>query len=196
MMQRESQRLPESGAPRYQSGTGSYAAWKGHPIHPMLVPIVIGFYIAAVLADFAYSRAPSPFWAEGASWLLVGTLVAGSIAAIPGIIDYQSIDRIRRLPIARYHAMGNAGFLLVVAWNYFQRLHHPGTVPSGGFTLTLLGFAMLCVSGWLGGEMSYRHGIGVSRGIGNKEEVSDSLDQGLLAAKAERSAATPEHETA
>ena len=31
----------------------------GHPIHVMIVPFVIGFYVGAFAADLAYMRAPA-----------------------------------------------------------------------------------------------------------------------------------------
>jgi uncharacterized membrane protein len=36
-----------------------------------------------------------------------------------------------------------------------------------GLTLSIITMGIMGVTGWLGGEMSYRHGIGVSRSVGS-----------------------------
>lgn len=170
----------------HRSGAGSYAAFRGHPVHPMLVPLVVGGYFAAILADIAFAATHDPFWARSASWLLAWSLFAGCVTAIPGIIDLLSVDRARRLPAARMHAAGNSAFLGLVAINFVRRLHE-STVPPGGLTLSLLGLIFLVGAGWLGGAMVYRHGIGVSPGIGLAPEVgAGTTDNTLLAARADR----------
>ena len=44
----------------------SSAKLLGHPIHPMLVPFPIAFFIGAFLADLAYLWLGDPFWANAA----------------------------------------------------------------------------------------------------------------------------------
>jgi uncharacterized membrane protein len=34
----------------------------GHPLHPMLVPFPIAFFVATVGADFMYLHSGDPFW--------------------------------------------------------------------------------------------------------------------------------------
>ena len=66
----------------------------------MLVPMPIGMYVAAVCADVGFARSSDPFWARGASWLLLTTLLAGLCAAITGIIDIRFIEEARALVAA------------------------------------------------------------------------------------------------
>jgi uncharacterized membrane protein len=172
---------------RYRNGAGSYAAFRGHPVHPMLVPLVVGTFVAALLADIAFASSHEPFFARAAAWLLLLSLVFGCIAAIPGMIDFTSVDRVRQLPIARAHAIGNSAFLVVVAIDYAQRYHDLSRVPSGGLVLTVLALILLVGSGWLGGAMVYRHGVGVSPGVGlGDETAAGSIGDTKLAARAER----------
>ena len=147
-----------------QGGTGSFAAILRHPLHPMVVPITIGMYVAATCADLALIDTGDEFWARGTSWLLLGTVLSGGIAAIPGGFDLMLIERAQKLHSAWFHAGGNLLFLALVAVNYSWRQggHQPGT---SGLVLTLVGFVVLLITGWLGGEMSYRRGIGVAREI-------------------------------
>ena len=158
---------PEQGSAATVSGTGSVASIKGHPLHPMLVPFVIGLYFAATLADLWFAASGDPFWGRGASLLLLGTIWAGLVAALPGIVDAMFLGRARRLSITWMHAAANGLFLVVTTLNYVMRQPDPTATHGGAaLTLTIAGFALLGFSGWLGGEMSYRHGIGVSPAIG------------------------------
>lgn len=135
----------------------------------MLVPIAIGMYVAATCADIASVGTGDPFWARATGWLLLGTLMSATIAAIPGIIEFMSIERVQTLPVAWAHATGNFLFLMTAAGNYGLRQANPDTSHGGsGLVVTLLGLVLLIVSGWLGGEMSYRHGIGVARTLAAK----------------------------
>jgi hypothetical protein len=105
---------------------------------------------------------------------------------------------VRQLPIARAHAVGNSAFLVVVAIDYARRYHDLSRVPSGGLVLTVLALILLVGSGWLGGAMVYRHGVGVSPGIGLGDETSaGSIDDTKLAARADRlsETATPDGAT-
>jgi len=182
---------PASAEPvRYRSGAGSYAAFRGHPIHPMMVPLAVGIFAAAVIADIAFASTHDPFWARSATWLLLTALLAGCAAGLAGAADFMSVDRARNLPIAATHALGNSVFLVLVAIDYYRRSAHPDAVPSGGLSLTLLALFVMVGSGWLGGSMVYRHGIGVSPGIGLEDEpAGGKLDETRLAARAERSMA-------
>ena len=156
----------------YRAGTGSVAAIKGHPLHPMLVPVVIGAFAAAVIADLMNYARPDPFWAQAANWLLLLTLISGIVAAIPGLIDLVFVRRARALPLAWAHGLGNLMFIALTAVNYFMRL--PGAAETelaadGGMRhlgVSLISLLLVGITGWLGGEMSYRHGIGVSRRVG------------------------------
>ena len=160
---------PISSHPR-RGGTGSIASVAGHPLHPMIVPVTIGMYVAATCSDVAFARTGNPFWALGTSWLLLGTLASGCIAAIPGIVDFTLIDRAQKLHIGWAHAGGNLLFLAITVVNYGWRKADP-TVPLGhsGLILTFIGLVLLGITGWLGGEMSYRHGIGVATDLGEPD---------------------------
>jgi uncharacterized membrane protein len=99
----------------YRAGTGSVAAIKGHPLHPMLVPVVIGAFSAAVIADLMNYARPDPFWAKTAMWLLLLTLVSGIVAAIPGLIDLVFVRRARALSTSDRAAASVARALLARA---------------------------------------------------------------------------------
>lgn len=154
-------------SPRYPAGTGSVAAIAGHPLHPMVVPLPIGALVLALAADIAYFVTENPFWADGAKWLLLAVLGTGALAAILGVVDLVSLARARRMGIALAHGGGNAMMLVITLANYLMRPEQATGEPMiGGFILTVIAVALSMVTGWLGGELSFKHGIGVSPGVG------------------------------
>lgn len=161
---------PYNSDPHYSHGAQSNAAILGHPVHPLLVPIAIGMYVGAVCADIGFARTGDVFWARGASWLLLGTLIAAGIASLSGMVDLVSIQRARRLSIAWVHGMGNTAFWFLTLWNYWRRLPDPTAQHTENLVISLFGLALMGIAGWLGGEMSFRHGIGVSEKIGVSED--------------------------
>ncbi len=64
----------------------------GHPAHPMPVPIRIGLFVWAFVADLAYVwGGRDAVWYDIAYWSGVAGLVAGIVAALPGIGDYLTV---------------------------------------------------------------------------------------------------------
>jgi uncharacterized membrane protein len=141
----------------------SRAAINGHPIHPMLVPLPIGALVGAALADVAYVRTHDPFWARSARHLTDAAIVGATMAAVPGAIDFASRAEIRERPEAWIHAGGNAGVLgLALVSRAARRRDERGAASGSGLVISALSTAILGITGWLGGELAYRHRIGVT----------------------------------
>lgn len=149
-------------------GVSSTAAIAGHPIHPMLVVFPIGFLVGALGTDLAFWGTGDPFWARGSVWLLGAGVVMGLLAAVAGLIEFVTISRVRALVAGWVHFLGNAAALLLALWNLLQRTgSDPGAavVPFGLILSAIVVFIFL-VTGWLGGELVFRHRIGMMRGKG------------------------------
>jgi uncharacterized membrane protein len=52
------------------SNPKSTASIAGHPLHPMLAPFPIAFFVATAACDLVFSRTEAPFWASASFWLL------------------------------------------------------------------------------------------------------------------------------
>ena len=142
--------------------TPSRAAIGRHPLHPMVVPFPIAFLVGALAADIAFSATTDPFWARAAFWLLAAGIVMGAVAALLGLVDFLSIPRVRALTIAWVHFLGNGAAVLLAIWNIVLRWSDPAAPPAGlAIALSVIVVAILLVTGWLGGELAYRHRIGV-----------------------------------
>lgn len=106
--------------------------------------------------------AGDPFWARDSEWLLGAGLVMGALAAVLGLIDFLTIQRVRSLAAAWVHFLGNGLALALSLWNLLDRTSAATLgVTETGIVLSAIVVAILLVTGWLGGEMSYRHRIGV-----------------------------------
>ncbi len=145
----------------HRHGVESTAAVFRHPIHPMLIPFPIASLIGALVTDIAFRTTGNTFWAEASFWLLLAGVVTGAVAAIPGMIDFSTMDRVRSLTSAWLHAGGNVVAMGLAIINLSLRWSDPVAGAQGwGLTLSVLTVALLGVTGWLGGELSYRHRIG------------------------------------
>jgi uncharacterized membrane protein len=136
----------------------------GHPIHPMLVPFPIAFFVATLLADIVFWRTGNSGWAVAAMWLLGAGLVGAALAALAGWIDFLSDTRIRALAHAWLHAIGNVTAVVISLISFYFRYMNgaeAGAQPTG-IWLSLVVVVLLLVTGWLGGELVFRHRVGVA----------------------------------
>ena len=140
----------------------STASIAGHPLHAMLVPIPITCFVGTLITDIAYWQSAKMQWANFSAWLLTVGLIVALFAVIAGFIDFLGDRRIRNLRAVYIHAGGNAIALVVEIFNVFihSRDAYTSVVPTG-LILSALAVLILCVTGWMGWEMVYRHGVGV-----------------------------------
>ena len=142
----------------------STAKVEGHPIHPMLVPFPIAFFVATFGADIGYAFRGDTGWVMASEWLLGAGLVFAGLAALAGLTDFLGDRRIRRLNAAWWHMAGNLVAVAISAWNFYIR-YHTGAAAGLNSALTLVSalvVVILCFTGWKGWEMVYRDRVGVS----------------------------------
>jgi uncharacterized membrane protein len=137
----------------------------GHPVHPPLTDLTIGAYsfasVAAVLskvgvADHAFAKA----W-----WLaLVVALVSSSLTVATGLLDWLTItwgSELWKTVTTHALTMVTATVFFVLAIVFGHHGYTRGAVTTGSFVLTLVGFVALTAGGWLGGAITYVHGMRV-----------------------------------
>jgi uncharacterized membrane protein len=150
--------------PERVAAAPSTAAILGHPIHPMLVPFPLAFLVGVLLADLAYWGTADAFWARAALWLVGAGVVAGAVASVAGLIDFFTIQRAREHAMGWVHFLGNATALALSLVNWLLRVDEPAAaILPWGLVLSVVVAGILGVTGWAGGELSYRHRIGVMR---------------------------------
>lgn len=153
----------------------STAAIAGHPIHPMLVPLPIGLLASAAISDLVAMNGGGKFWGRASRLLLRGGLATGALAGVFGAIDFLTIEQARR-PEGWIHASGNATVLGLTAANLGIR-GDDDQVPFVGALLSVATASLLLVTGWMGGELSYRHRVGVAARrqgevVGTNEDIA------------------------
>jgi uncharacterized membrane protein len=142
----------------------STASIAGHPIHPMLVPFPIAFLAAALVTDVVFWSTGTPIWATASMWLLGAGIVMALVAALAGFTDFVGDQRIRNLNDAWVHMIGNLVAVVLAAINWYMRYKSgaaAGVLP-WGIWISLVTVLLLVFNGWKGGEMVYRHRVGVS----------------------------------
>ena len=144
------------------SGITSSIAIAGHPIHPIIVVFPVAFLTAAAGTDIGYWLTQDFFWGRASTWLIGLGLVAGILAALIGMADFFKVPRVRKRTAGWAHMFINITALILTAINFWLRLDVPENfiVPIG-LVISLLVATLLGVGGWYGGELSFRHKIGV-----------------------------------
>jgi uncharacterized membrane protein len=137
----------------------------GHPLHPPLTDVTIGTYTAAsafaVLSVLGVSEGNT----ATAWWLL---LVAGLVVTVPtalaGLVDWLDIERgtpVKRTATLHLTAMVTATVFFLIAAIVGHGDYVDRAVGGWSLVLTLIGFGLLTLGGWLGGAIVFTHGMRV-----------------------------------
>ena len=141
----------------------STAQIAGHPLHPMLIPFPVAFLVATFVCDLIFWRTGNPAWSTASLWLLGAALIMAALAAVAGLTDFLGDQRIRDLGAAWHHLIGNVIAVLLSLWNWYRRYEAgEAAVLPVGLILSGIVVLILLYTGWRGGEMVYRHRVGVS----------------------------------
>jgi uncharacterized membrane protein len=137
----------------------------GHPLHPPLTDATIGTYsfatVAAVLSKVGIAE---PEAAQAWTLALIVGLIFSGLTALTGFVDWLRIERgtpLWRTATAHMIAMliATAFFLVSIGAGYGEGID--GVLTDGAFILTLVGFFVLTVGGWLGGTLVFNYGMRV-----------------------------------
>ena len=139
----------------------STAQIAGHPIHPMLVQFPIVCFIGVLVTDIVFVNNHNPGWATASRYLLCIGLVMAALAALAGLTDFLGDKRIQGADAIK-HAIANVTAVVLELVNLFIRLRSDQQIPHTGIILSAVVVLILLYSGWKGGELVFRHGVGVN----------------------------------
>ena len=136
------------------------ASFLKRPIHPMLIPFPIALWIFSLVCDVVYMTGfGDAIWQDMALYTMLGGLLGALAAAIPGYFDYRSITEPAVARVGFWHMTTNLTIVVLLTMNIFMRIAwETVTVP---VISSIIAVAMLGISGWLGGELVYVHGVAV-----------------------------------
>jgi uncharacterized membrane protein len=137
----------------------------GHPIHQMLIVLPLGLLTGAIAFDVVRLVTGNAAWSEIAYWLIAAGVIGGLLAAPFGTLDWTRIpDGTRARRVGALHGVGNVLVLLLFGASWLLRRDDPRTPAFLALALSFAGGALSAVTGWLGGELVDRMGVGVDDG--------------------------------
>jgi nitrite reductase/ring-hydroxylating ferredoxin subunit/uncharacterized membrane protein len=128
-------------------------SWLGHPLHPVLTDLPIGFWTSAWVLDLVGGRRR-----RAAAQTLVGLGVLSAIpTAITGLSDWSdTVGGTRRIGVVHAAANTAALGLYTSSWLARRRGRH-----ATGVMLGFAGAAAATLAAYFGGHLVYRTGTGV-----------------------------------
>lgn len=170
----------------------SRASYKGHPIHPALIPFPFAFLAGAFVFDLLGRLLEQPAWWNTGAHLAVAGIATALIAAVPGLIDYRYTvpPRSTGKKRATRHMIVNLAAVALFAVAWWLR----GSASAAPGVVQLIaegaGLALLVAGGWMGGVLVNRNQIGVDpryAGAGKWREttVQGTRGESVVVAKAD-----------
>lgn len=145
-----SQVIPKGPVKDLLSGT-----WLGHPLHPMLTDLPIGFWTSAMAVDFLTGKRGH----KAADRLIALGVLSAVPTAASGLSDWSdTIGEDRRLGVA--HAAGNVVAVGLYSWSWVARKRGKRVK---GVALSVLGAGAATAGAYLGGHLAWRKGVNVDR---------------------------------
>lgn len=131
-------------------------AWLGHPVHPLLTDMPIGFWTSAAVLDVLGGKGGR----KAADRLVALGILAAVPTAATGAANWADFNEAKPRRVGVVHAAANTVALLcqVASYRNRRRGHRlRAKAWSAG------GLGALTVGGFLGGHLAYGQGIGVER---------------------------------
>jgi uncharacterized membrane protein len=138
----------------------------GHPVHPMLIVFPLGLLATAVIFDLLYLIFGNRLLPTASYYMIAAGILGGLLAAIFGFIDWLALPNGSRAKnIGLWHGLGNVLIVGLFAVSWFLRGNNVDFLPdSVALTLSFAGTVLALITGWIGGELVYRLGVGVDPG--------------------------------
>lgn len=130
-------------------------------IYPMFASFPIAFFLAALVTDLVYWRAPDAIWETFSVWLITAGLVMAGLSVIAGLIDFMGHRRTPAMTPVWPRVLATAVAFVLAFINAFvhSRDGYTAVVPTG-LILSGLVVIILLWTTWMGRELVFRHRVG------------------------------------
>jgi uncharacterized membrane protein len=153
----------------------SRAAIANHPLHPAAVAVPIGAFTVALVADLLTLGGGDPGWSTTARQAIAIGIVGALVAALLGFIDYFRVPMSAAGGrIAKIHMLLNLAAVALYAWSWWLRSAAGGGTPPLACGVAVVAFLLLGTSGWLGGNLVFKHKVGV---VENEDPEATAIGQ-------------------
>jgi uncharacterized membrane protein len=137
----------------------------GHPVHPMLVVFPLGLFATSLAFDLVRLAGGGEGFSVAAFYMIAAGIIGGLAAAVFGLVDYLAIPRqTRAKAIGAAHGLLNLAIVALFVFSWGIRVRDPAAVHGAAILLSAMAVLLALVSGWLGGELVDRLGVGVDEG--------------------------------
>ncbi len=144
----------------------SHATIAGHPIHPMLIVFPLASLVGVLITDATFMFTRNLFWAQASYWLIIASIIGGILAAIFGIVDFVLSSKVRGLRSAWIHGSGNIIIIILTIFNFLIRDNDVSeAIFPWGILLSAFIVVLLTITGWYGGELVYKHAVGINTNL-------------------------------
>jgi uncharacterized membrane protein len=151
--------------PRKEDVMEARAKLFGHSIHQMLIVFPLGVLGMSFFFDLIALGSGIAALYRAAYYMIAAGIVSGLIAAVFGLIDFLGIPaNTRAKRIGLLHGVGNVVVVALFAASWYLRRETPDTPATLAIALSAAGVALALVTGWMGGELIARLGVGVDDG--------------------------------
>ena len=139
----------------------------GHPVHQMLIVFPLGLLATSVIFDVIFLINREADMAIAAYWTQAAGIIGALLAAPFGSLDWLRIPAgTRAKRVGAIHGGGNLVVVALFLTSWILRSEPPDAPSAFALLLSFAGAALALVTGWLGGELVVRHGMGVHRNAG------------------------------
>jgi uncharacterized membrane protein/nitrite reductase/ring-hydroxylating ferredoxin subunit len=161
----------------------SRANIKSHPIHPILIPFPIAFFIGTLVFDILGLVNQDPDFLKTGKYLEICGIITALLAAIPGIIDYAHTVPPNSSAKKRATKHGLINITTVIIFFAAVLLKNKDVSMTLILSLEVIGISLLSLAGWMGGTLVYRNQIGIDvryANAGKWKELEISEDVGKI----------------
>jgi uncharacterized membrane protein len=139
--------LAEDAIPEGPTRAALQGEWLGHPVHPVMTDLVIGFWTSAFVLDFFPVKR-----LRAASDLFVALGLASALPTVAtGLADFTTLDRPKQR-VAVVHAGTNAVGATLYAISLANRIRGR---RARGIVFGMLGATAMTAGGYLGGYLAF-----------------------------------------